>query len=96
MRRTKTKSIGEILQMYLRREGLETPLAQHRIIEEWNNVVGPGYAPYVSRLFIQNQTLHVFLRSPALRQNLLLRRTELIQELNRRAGMQVITQIMLH
>lgn len=96
MQRTKVKSIGELLQAYLRQEGLETPLAQHRVLDEWNNAVGPGYAHYVSEMFIRNQTLHVFLKSPALRQNLMMRRTELVRELNRRVGMQVITDIQLH
>lgn len=96
MKRTKVKSIGELLQSYLRMEGLETPLAQHRILDEWNNVVGQGFAHYVSDIFIRNQTLHVFLKSPALRQNLMMRRTTLVQELNQRVGMQVITNIELH
>lgn len=96
MKRTKVKSIGELLQTYLRQEGLETPLAQHRIVDEWNNVIGPAMAHYTGDVFIRNQTLHVFLKSPALRQNLMMRRTALVQELNRRVGMQVITTIELH
>lgn len=96
MKRTKVKSIGELLQSYLRQEGLETPLAQHRILDEWNNAVGPALASYVSDMFIRNQTLHVFLKSPALRQNLMMRRSELVRDLNRRVGMQVITNIELH
>lgn len=96
MKRKQAKSIGELLQAYLRQEGLETPLAQHRILAEWNNAVGPAYAAYVSDMFIRNQTLHVFLKSPALRQNLMMRRMELVRELNRRVGMQVITDIQLH
>lgn len=96
MKQRKAKSIGEILRAYLRQEGLETPLAQHRILEEWNNVIGTAFAPYVGDMFIRNQTLHVFLKSPALRQNLMMRRTELVRELNRRVGMQVITNIQLH
>lgn len=96
MRRTKAKSIGELLRAYLRQEGLETPLAQHRILDEWKNVLGPGIERYTGDMFIRNQTLHVFLKSPALRQNLMMRRTALVRDLNQRVGMQVITDIELH
>ena len=43
----------------LRREGLETPLQQKRLLASWNQVVGEPVARYTGDKFIKNQTLLV-------------------------------------
>lgn len=94
IRRTKTIPIGDALRMYLRQEGLETPLNEHRLINEaWPNVVGRGLASYTGNMRIQNQTLYVSISSPALRQNLSMMRSQLVQKLNAYVGAQVIVNI---
>ena len=40
MFRRDVKSINDLLNMYLRREGLETPLLQRRAVDAWDKVVG--------------------------------------------------------
>ena len=40
------KPLGDVLQQFLRNEGLETPLLQKRIIDAWNQVVGDRIAGY--------------------------------------------------
>ena len=40
MFRRKVKSIAELLPEFLRKEGLETPLQQKRLIMSWDSVVG--------------------------------------------------------
>lgn len=92
MKRKKAEPIGNLIMHMLREEGLETPLMQHRLIAAWPEAVGM-MARYTSRLFIKNQTLMVHVDSAACRQELLMRRSDLVTELNRRAGGQVIIDI---
>ena len=40
MFRREVKSISELLNAYLRQEGLEVPLLQKRLIDSWEKVVG--------------------------------------------------------
>ena len=40
------KSLADILQTVLRKEGFETPLLQKRLIASWDAVVGPTVARY--------------------------------------------------
>ena len=40
MFRRKTLILSDVLKHYLREEGLETPLLQHRLIEAWEEVAG--------------------------------------------------------
>jgi hypothetical protein len=51
---------------------------------------------YTGDMFIKNQTLHVEIKSPALKHDLFLRRDRLVQQLNEKVGAQVITSIMFH
>lgn len=93
MFRKKVKSIAELLPEFLRKEGLETPLQQRRLIDSWENVVGAPIAAYCREKFIKNQTLFVKIINPALRADLTMNRSILVRRLNEQVGAQVITEI---
>ena len=87
------KSVAELLLSNLRRQGLETPLLQKRLVESWPNVVGSVISRYTINIYIRNQTLFVHLSSPALRADLSMRRKELVDRLNAAVGSRVIVDI---
>lgn len=93
MRRNNTEQIGEVLRKFMREEGLESPLNEHRLIEAWSELLGPGVASYTSNLYIKNQILYVHLTSAALRQELMMGRELLVKNLNRQVGATVIVNI---
>lgn len=90
MRWNKAESIGDILRQYLRQEGLETPLNETRMVAAWAEVMGPVVARYTGDVFVKNQTLYVRLKSPALKDNLLMNREAIVHKLNGHVGAQVI------
>ncbi|MBR2359405.1 MAG: DUF721 domain-containing protein [Bacteroidaceae bacterium] len=96
MKRQNAQPISNILQRYLREEGLESPLNEYRLIQSWEAVLGQGIARYTGRMFIKNQTLHVHLTSPALRQDLQMARKSLVHRLNEAVGAQVIADIVFY
>lgn len=55
--------------------------------------MGPVVARYTCDLAIRNQTLYVKLNSPAVRQELLMQRRDLVARLNAYVGAQVICDI---
>ncbi len=93
MRRNDPESLGNVLRRFLREEGLETPLNEYRLIDAWNEVLGPGVANYTANLFIKNQILYVHLTSAVLREELMMGRELLVKNLNRQVGATVITNI---
>ncbi len=93
MKRKNAMSIGTLVQQYLREEGLETPLNQHRLVDSWGEVMGAGIMHYTGDLFIKNQTLWVQLRSSVLRQELSYGTKQIVKRLNEHVGAQVITDI---
>lgn len=96
MFRRDVKSINDLLNMYLRREGLETPLLQRRAVDAWDKVVGAGVAQYTGEKFIKNQTLFVKIQSPALRQDLTMMRSQLVKRINEAVGSMVIADVRIY
>ena len=93
MKRREAQTITQLIHHYLREEGLETPLNQHRLIAAWPEVVGKVVAKYTRDLSIRNQVLMVHLSSAALRAELQMRRAELMKQLNEKVGSVVIYDI---
>ena len=93
MKRKNAIIVGDLVRQYLRDEGLETPLNQHRLISSWGEVMGNGILTYTGELFIKNQTLWVKINSSVLRQELSVGRAQIIRRLNEHVGAQVITDL---
>lgn len=95
MKRTNTEPIGDLLRQFLRQQGLESPLNEYRLIQGWGHVMGPIVARYTRDLSIRNQTLYVQLSSPAVKQELMMQRRELVERLNAYVGAQVVCDIVI-
>ena len=93
MKRQNALPIGDMIRRFLREGGLESPLNEYRLIQGWEHVMGPIIARYTKNLTIRNQTLHVQLTSPVIRQELMMQRRELTARLNAYVGAQVIADI---
>ena len=93
MFRREVKPLTELLNKFLRQEGLEAPLQQKRLIDDWEAVAGETVARYTSGKFIKNQTLFVRIDHPALRADLSMRRGELVRRLNESVGTFIISEI---
>ena len=93
MKRKSSEQIGMLVRKYLRDEGLETPLNQHRLINSWGEVMGKGIYSYTGDIFIKNQTLYVKINSSVMRQELSIGRKQIVKRLNEHVGAQVIVDI---
>ena len=96
MKRSKTDSLDQLIHVFLREQGLETPYNEYKLVNAWPEVVGDVISSYTGNIFIKSQVLHVEIKSPALRQELLMRRSLLKDKLNNHVGAQVITDIAFH
>ena len=96
MFRRDVQSISDLLNMYLRREGLETPLLQKRAVDAWDTLMGPSIARFTSEKFIKNQTLFVKILNPELRQDLTMMRSRITKRINEAVGSQVIVDVRIY
>ncbi len=88
--------LDEIVNQLLRQEGLETPLNERRLIDAWETVAGATIARYTTEKFIRNQVLFVNILNPALRSELSMMKTQLVDRLNAVIGARVITDIRIY
>jgi predicted nucleic acid-binding Zn ribbon protein len=90
------KPLGDILRQFIRKEGLETPLLQRRVVDAWEEVTGHTVSAYTEEKFIKNQVLFVKITNPALRQDLSMMRSQLTRRLNEAAGSNVISDVRIY
>ena len=93
MEKHKSTQINSLLDLWLRNEGLETPLLQYRLVKGWPMVMGETVAQYTQDIKIYGNVLRVKISSPALRQNLLMMRTEIARKMNEHVGAQIIQEV---
>ena len=93
MIKTGIHSLHDVLQAYLREQGLETPLLEYRIVQAWPEVMGGMISRYTKQTFIREGKLHVQLTSAPLRQNLLMEHKRIAQKLNDHVGTYVISDV---
>ena len=96
MFKRQVQKIDGILQMILREQGLEIPLQQKRVIDQWEVVTGKIVGKYTAEKFIKNQTLYVKITNPALRQDLTMMRHQLVKRLNESVGALIIVDVKLY
>ena len=93
MIKNKPKQLGDLLMQFLRSEGLEIPLLEHRLVNAWPTVMGEGVSRYTTDLYVKNSVLWVKLKSPALKQNLMMMHSEITRRLNAHVQSQVISDV---
>ncbi len=93
MRKSNTERVDAVIRQFMRINGIETPYNQYRLIEAWPEVMGPVVKQYTAGIFIKNQTLHVKITSPAIKQNLMMEHRALARKLNEHIGAQVIEDV---
>lgn len=93
MRRSNAEQVGNIVRLFMRQEGLETPYNEYRLINSWESVMGEGIARFTGEMFIKNQILYVKLLSSVVKNELFMGRANIVKRLNDSVGCQVISDI---
>lgn len=96
MFRRHPQQIQDLVKVFMRQNGLETPYLQRQLIASWPDIAGLLYAQNTEDLQIRNQTLWVKIINPAVRADLQMNRSNLIAQLNDKVGAQIITEIKLY
>jgi hypothetical protein len=95
MRRSKTISLAEAIEDYIREMKLGDKLKEISILDSWENMVGKAISSRTSRIYIKEGVLYVFLKSSIVRNELMMIREALREKLNQKAGSEVIKEIVL-
>lgn len=95
MRRSKTISLAEAINDYIREMNLGGKLSEVAVINSWEEIVGKAISSRTTKIFIKDHILYIHLNSSVVRNELLMLREALKEQLNKKAGTEVIKDIVL-
>jgi predicted nucleic acid-binding Zn ribbon protein len=95
MRRSKTISLAEALDDYIREMKIGGKLSEVSVINSWEEIVGKAISSRTTKIYIKDHVLFVHLSSSVVRNELLMLREALKEQLNKKAGSEVIKDIVL-
>jgi predicted nucleic acid-binding Zn ribbon protein len=95
MRRSKTISLAEAINDYIKEMNLGSKLSEVAVISSWEEIVGKAISSRTTKIFIKDGVLHVHLNSSVVRNELLMLREAIREKLNQKAGSEVIKDIVL-
>jgi predicted nucleic acid-binding Zn ribbon protein len=95
MRRSKTISLAEAMQDYIREMKLGNKLQEVGVIGSWESIVGKAISSRTSKIYIIDGVLYVHLKSSIVRNELMMLREALREKLNNQAGAELIREIVL-
>lgn len=93
MKRTEPTQVLHVMDAYFERMGATEKINQVRIMLQWKAMMGPVIVRKTTQLSVKNKVLYVSLSSPALRNELLYKREQLVRSLNNYVGSDVIEDI---
>ncbi len=93
MLRKNAQSIGDIIKQTLKNRNLESKVFEEKILKLWPEILGAEIASYTDQLFLKNKTLYVKITSSALRNELYMCRSRLVNTINQHLGASVIETI---
>jgi hypothetical protein len=95
MRRSKPVIIGDLLSLFIRDFGLEKGYGDYQILKLWNEILGEGVSKATLGKRLEGKKLYIYLSSSVVRAELYMMRSEIVREINHRAGKNVIDDIIL-
>ena len=95
MRRTQTRTIGDILEEFFKRPYVARKVAEGKLPEFWREVVGEDVASLTNEVRLERGILHVSVSSSVVRNDLFFRRDQLAQLINERAGIHLVNAVVI-
>jgi predicted nucleic acid-binding Zn ribbon protein len=90
-----THSLKEIILQLLKKEGLEEGLLHTRLYALWDELLGATVARNTRKKYIQGRTLFVHLNSSIVRSQLFMMRQDIVKQLNKSIGKELIDSLEL-
>ena len=90
-----SQHIKDIVRQVLNQNGVNRSLAEHSVIDSWEDIVGIRINKSTDNIYINNRILFVKIRSAIAKNELNLIKTALVEKINQRSGFNIITKIII-
>lgn len=93
MRKKETQAIGDVLKEVFKNQRLNRGLLENRAVHYWGQVLGDSVARATHRIFMKNGVLYVEMTSSVLRNELMMWKDKIINNLNAAIGENIVRDI---
>ena len=90
------QSMGEALSLWLDRYRLRRGTDETRVLQAWDELMGPSIVRQTTKKKVQNQILYVQLESAVVRKELLMVKSKIISSINEHLGRESIKDVHLY
>ena len=90
------QSMGEALSLWLDRYRLRRGTDETRVLQAWDELMGPSIVRQTTKKKVQNQILYVQLESAVVRKELLMVKSKIISSINEHLGREAIQDVHLY
>ncbi|MDA0741392.1 MAG: DUF721 domain-containing protein [Bacteroidetes bacterium] len=90
------QSIGEALSLWLDRYRLRRGTDETRVLQAWDELMGPSIVRQTTTKKVQNQILYVQLESAVVRKELLMVKSKILSSMNEHLGREAIKDVHLY
>jgi predicted nucleic acid-binding Zn ribbon protein len=90
------QSMGEALSLWLDRYRLRRGTDETRVLQAWDELMGPSIVRQTTKKKVQNQILYVQLESAVVRKELLMVKSKIISSINKHLGREAIKDVHLY
>lgn len=93
MKKSNFQHVGSAFDDFFKEKGFLKKMQEVAIKEAWHEIVGPVFSKSTQSISIHNSHMYVTILSPAIRNELMLNRSQIIKRINEKINSSVITQI---
>lgn len=86
-------SLGEAIEAFLAKHGIQEEAKVQEVINDWGILMGAPIAANTEKIWFQQGTLYVRVKSPMWKNELSLARTKIKTMLNQKMGMEIIKEV---
>jgi hypothetical protein len=89
------QTMGEALSLFLDRYRLRRGFDDTRVLQAWDEILGPSIARQTLKKHVQNKVLVVQLENAVVRKELLMVKSKIVRSINEHLGFEAITELHL-
>lgn len=95
MQRINSNRLSLLLEEFIREQGLEDGLLRVRIGQAWDDAVGQKYAVCTIAKYFSNGILYCTINSSLMRNQLYFRQNDIIAQINKKMGAEIVKKLVL-
>lgn len=96
MKRVEPLRLGEIIEEMMTRYADDPDVRSTYICSLWHKLAGPAISRYTTRVSLEGSTMHVYVQSASLKEQLGYLRATLTRQINDLLGTPTLTSIVIH